>query len=267
MSRTPLHFTRVAALLACSCAAPTALAQEKKDDKKDAPRVTAIVPLAVSPGETAKLKIRGMKLDKAKGVRLAEPSDAKDGLKVELKKAGTADGGKDEKTKGFGDSLLDVELTVPKDVPPGELKLVVTTPDGETAAVPVVVAAKGTLVDEKEPNGGFKTAQPVTAPCVVRGAIGEEKDVDVYRVVGKAGQTLKARVRAAGLASVLDAAMTVYDAKGRLLASADDAAAGDRDPALSLKLPADGEYLVSVIDASDRGSATTHPYLLELTVE
>ncbi|HEX8911168.1 MAG TPA: PPC domain-containing protein [Humisphaera sp.] len=267
MSRPALLLRASLGLTAVAACAFPASAQEKKDDKKDAPRVTAVVPLAVSPGGTAKLKIRGMKLDKAKGVRLVEPSDAKDGLKVELKKAATADGGKDDKTKGFGDSLLDVELTLPKDLRAGEVKLVVTTPDGDAAAVPVVVLPKDLLVDEKEPNGGFKSAQPVKAPCVVRGAIGEEKDVDVYRVAGKAGQTLKARVRAAGLASVLDASVAIYDAKGRLLASADDAGAGDRDPVLTLKLPADGDYLVSVIDANDRGSATTHPYLLELTVE
>jgi hypothetical protein len=237
-----------------------AAAQEKKADKKDAPAVNAIVPLAVAPGETAKVRLRGAKLDVAKAVRVVEPTGA--GVRVELKNKGKAEA-KDDAAKKAGDTQVEVELTVPKEFTGDAVKLVVVTPDGDAPPASVQVVAGDRLVDEKESNGGLRNAQPVDRPGTVRGTVGEEKDVDVYRVAGRAGQTLRAAVRAGRLGSALDATLTVYDARGRVLATADDAADG-RDPSVEAKLPADGDYYVALADAHDRGGSGTHGYLLDI---
>lgn len=261
----------IAVLLLASCVGPTARGQEKKDDKPAAPRVTAVVPLAVEAGATSKVRLRGFKLDAAKDVKVVGPAELKDQIKFTIKSRGKIES-KDDKAKAAGDTHAELELELPKDAAEtlAEVKFVViVTPDGQTPERSVRVVHKSVLVDEQEPNGGLRTAQAVAAnPAVVRGVIGEEKDVDVYRVAGKAGQTLRAEVCAdrAGGGSSLDGSLTLFDARGRTLAFADDSAGG-KDPTLELKLPADGDYFVALIDAHDRGGATAYPYLLELSVK
>jgi hypothetical protein len=246
-----------------------ALAQEKKDDKKDAPRIAAISPLAIEASSKTTIRLRGFKLDSATEVKLVEPGLPKDACTITLKSKGKADGTKDDKTKDFGDTQVEIELTL-NDLPAGSdaLKLAIVTPDGDTPARSLRVFVKGTLVDEKEPNGGLRNAQTIVIadkPVFIRGVIGEEKDVDVFRIAGKAGQTLHAEVFAERYASLLDGSLTIYDARGGVLKSVDDGPAG-HDPAIAFALPADGEYLIAVVDSHDRGGATTHPYLLELRI-
>ena len=255
--RLRITFGAVAATLV---AAIPSTAQEKKPDAKDVPAVKTISPLAVSPGETAKVRLRGAKLDAAEEVRVVGPTDA--GVRVEVKYKGKAEA-KDDAAKRAGETQVEVELTVPKGFAGGPVKLVVVTPDGDAAPAAVQVIARDRLVDEKEPNGGLRNAQPVERPGTVRGTVGEEKDVDVYRVAGRAGQTLRAAVRAERLGSALDPTLAVYDARGRMLATADDSADG-RDSLIEAKLPADGDYFVAVTDAHDRGGSGTHGYLLDL---
>jgi acetyl esterase/lipase len=243
-----------------------AFAEEKKDDK-NLPRITAISPLAIESSSKSTIRLRGFKLDSATEVKLVEPSLPKDACTITLKSKGKADGAKDDKTKDFGDTQVEIELSL-KDLPAGTdtLKLAVVTPDGETPTRSLRIFTHGTLIAEKEPNGGLRTAQSISLadkPIFIRGTIGEEKDVDVFRIAGKAGQSLHAEIFAERYASLLDGSLTIYDARGRVLASNDDGPAG-RDPAIDFKVPADGDYFVALIDAHDRGGATTHPYLLEL---
>lgn len=76
--------------------------------------------------------------------------------------------------------------------------------------------------------------------------------MDVFKIEGKAGETFVIEVRAARFGSPLDAFLTVHDADRKLLASADDPN-GSPDPVISVALPRDGAYYVSVIDAHDLG--------------
>ena len=148
------------------------------------------------------------------------------------------------------------------------LALVVVTPQGETAPASIRIVPDEKLITEAEPNGGLRQAQSINADhCTIRGAIGEDKDVDVYKVSGNAGQTLHAETIAAAKGSALDAAITVYDARGNVLAADDDnsASPAHQDPLVELKLPADGDVFVVVTDVNDKGGAQTHPYLLSLS--
>jgi hypothetical protein len=84
-------------------------------------------------------------------------------------------------------------------------------------------------------------------------------------VSAKAGQKIRAEVIAARRGSAVDGILTAFDTSGRLLATSDDAA-DSVDPILSLTAPADGDYLIVVQDAHDRGGGT-HPYLFRAMVE
>jgi hypothetical protein len=86
--------------------------------------------------------------------------------------------------------------------------------------------------------------------------------VDVYRIEGAVGQRITAQVLAARYGSALDGMLTLYDADGRQLAASDDA--DGSDPRLEVRLPRDGVYFLSLLDAHDQGGPL-HPYRLRVS--
>jgi len=167
----------------------------------------------------------------------------------EKKKATLPNGAEANK---IGDTQVAVVLSLPDSLKDGSLKLSVITPDGSTPPLDVPIINAADAAEEKEPNGSFREAQLIQLGRLIRGCVKEDKDVDVYRFEGHAGKTVMIELRAARLASLLDAVLTVYGSTGTFLKTNDDA--DGRDPRLSIKLPADGSYLVSVTDAQDTGS-------------
>jgi len=225
--------------------------QDKKD-KKDEPRVTMTIPLGAAPGTTSKLIVRGLKLDKAKTVRFENEK-----VVVKLLKGGPA-GVPDKNPDKVGDPQIEVEVTLPKDLPSGKLPFVVQTPSGEAKHYLLVDTLP--LVKEKEPNDGFKQAQPIILPCVVDGLIERQRDVDVFRFEGKAGERVVFEVLAARHGSGLDSVLTLYDAAGQQIAGNDDQK-DTTDSRIEITLPADGAYYLSLVDAHDQGGPE-HPYRL-----
>jgi len=123
---------------------------------------------------------------------------------------------------------------------------------------------------EKEGNNDEKQAQKVTVPVIVNGRMNVPGDLDVFRVEGKAGQTLVAEVQARRLDSPLDSVLKCTDADGRTVALNDDH--GDpgsglnthhADSYFSVKLPADGAYYVQLGDA-ERKSGDAYAYRLRI---
>lgn len=230
-------------------------AQEKKADM---PRVIAVSPITISPGTTVTLKVRGAKLSNATEVRFPTAPAVKVTLKE--KKAAEVPAGLD--AKDVGDTQLEAEVVLPADLAPGPLGFAVVTPDGPAAAGSVRVRAAAELVEEKEPDNGFREAQPVELGRVIVGGIKEDKDVDVFRFAGHARQKITAEIAAQQSGSLLDATLTLFDAAGQILAVNDDVGAS-RDAQLQVELPADGRYFLSVSDAHDRGGAW-HNYELSV---
>src|SRR5947208_16649001 len=97
-------------------------AQEKKPEKKDAPRVTVAIPLGAAPGATTKITIRGLKIDTATAVRF---QDSKITVKILTKgKANVPD----KNPEKVGDTQLEVEVALPAGLPSGILPFVVVSP-------------------------------------------------------------------------------------------------------------------------------------------
>ncbi len=240
---------------------PAALAaDEKKEEKKpEPPRVIVAMPLAVSPGATNKVRVRGNNLTDATEARFTNAA-----LKADLviKSKTKVEVPKDADAKKVGDAQIELEVSFPAGTPPGTNGFTVASTHGVSTAHPLVILPAGEMIDEKEPNGGFKQAQPIEPGRTVLGAVKEAADVDVIRFEGKAGQRVRVEVAAARLGSALDALVTLHDAGGHILASNDDAD-GSADSLLVAKLPGDGTYFVSLIDAQDRGGATS-VYLLRI---
>lgn len=231
--------------------------QEKKDTPPPDPKILCFTPLGVKAGETIKVIARGLNLDKVESVACAGG-----GAELKIKSKGKAALPKDAELALVGDTQVEIEV---KDAREGTLALVVTTPAGKAPAHPLLILPADKLVREKEQNGGFTTAQPVEAGQWIEGSVSAPKDVDVFKISGKAGERWVFEAVAHRHGSALDPTLTFYAEGGRQLAVQDDGASS-RDPLLRVTLPADGTYYLSLIDAHDQGGAT-HPYLLHVTRE
>ena len=227
------------------------LAQPKKPDPKNGPQVIVAVPLGAVPGSTNKLTLRGLRLENTSEVRAAGSKAT-----IKLVKKGKLAVPNMQKPEKVGDSEVQIELALPADAPEGTLAVEVVTPAGTTSHSFLV--ARG-VIAEKEPNNGYREAQPLTLPAIVDGAISAPQDVDVFRFEGKAGQKLVAEVLADRLGSALDGILTLADARGAILTSNDDTVGAD--PKIEFTLPRDGVYYLSLIDAHDQGGPA-HVYRL-----
>jgi hypothetical protein len=215
--------------------------------------------VVVAPGTTVTLRIRGTKLEDAKELQFSGSASA---ISAELKEKKKADAITGADAKAVGDTQAEFSVTFPADMPLGKISFSVVTGAGATDVRELRVAATEVLIDENEPNGGFREFQPAELGKLIRGSIKEDKDVDVFGFRGTAGQQIVAEIFARRAGSLLDAVLTLYDGRGALLQTNDDADK-NADSRLTAKLPADGDYLLSVQDAHDRGGAW-HAYELSL---
>ncbi len=253
------HLAKATLALALLLRATSVCGAEKEEKQPEPPKVTLAVPFVVFAGSTNSIVIRGQNLTNASALHF-EPALA--GARWTIRAATKAEVPKDSDAKRAGDTQLTVEFTLPNDAPSGDSRIVVSSPAGESEAHPLAIVARGALDDEREPNGGFKQAQPLEPGRVLAGKIGESGDVDVFRFPGRRGQSVHIAVRAAAFGSLLDSAVTLHDAQGHTLATNDDR--GSNDSQLEIRLTADGPYFVSVVDAHDRGGPL-HGYLLSVT--
>ncbi|MGL4553108.1 MAG: PPC domain-containing protein [Gemmataceae bacterium] len=244
--------TRALALLLLLFALVPASGQKKKADG-GMPAVLMALPFGVSAGKTVKVELRGLKLEGATAVKASR------GAVKLLAKGKVGVPAMQEATK-VGDSRVEVEVTAPAD---GDaLELIVVTADGDSKPHRLLID-RTALVTEKEPDDGFKQAQPVKAGDTVAGVIERSQDVDVFRFEAKAGQTVMVEVFAARHGGALDAFLAVHDADGQLIDSCDDIK-GSSDARVEFKAPRAGAYFAVVSDANDQGGAT-HAYRLTVS--
>jgi hypothetical protein len=226
-----------------------AVSQDKGKSKDGPPKPLYALKLAADPGKTTRLTLRGMRLDTATEVRVGEPKSSGKvvgkGRKVGLPNQQVT-------AEVVGDSELDVEVTLPAEVPGGVVPVTVVGPGGESAPMTVLVNDDTPRVAETEPNDGFKQAMPMALPQVVEASVRQNQDVDVYRLDVKAGDRLRIEVQARRAGSPVSPLLTLYDADYRTVATGE---AADGDPALRWAATKDGTYFVSVQEGNDHGGA------------
>lgn len=234
-------------------------AEARKPAAKELPKLLTAAPLGIAPGVKTRLTLRGLRLDNATEVRCQEPKATTKLLRKS--KVGVPN---PQNLNRIGDTQVEAEVTLPPDYPNRTVTVTVLTPAGESAAHELLIE-RGSVLDEKEPNNGFRQAQAIALPQEVQGRIEGAKDVDLYRFEGKAGQQVTIEVLASRFGSPLDPLLTLYDGAGSILASCDDSSRS-ADPRLEVTLPRDGGYLIGVIDANDEGGPT-HLYRLSLRLK
>jgi hypothetical protein len=235
-------------------------AQAKKPPEKDVtPRVITLTPFTLLRGQSNKVEIRGLNLIDVSAVRI---EGSKTPLTATIKSQGPIDNPKKADPARTGDTRLVIDLPLPADLPENSLTLIVTAKAGDTKPQSLLVFDPGSIIDEKEPNGGFQTAQEIRIGQTIRGSIAEVGDVDVFQFHARAGDKLVAEVDAARHGSPLDSLLMLYAPGARELASNDDSPAG-ADSILNFTISTDGIYYLVLSDANGTGSPT-HAYLLSL---
>ena len=113
---------------------------------------------------------------------------------------------------------------------------------------------------EREPNNAPAEAAKLTLPVIVNGRIQAAGDVDVYAIIGRAGEPIVAEVTARRLGSPLDSVVELTDAAGTRLAVSDDVpdkGAGlithQSDSRIATTLPSNGTFYVRVGDLQRKG--------------
>jgi len=261
-----LHFSfSLAAGLVVFAGSAVAPGEESPPENKDQPKVLLAAPLGLPLGATTKLTLRGLKLDLASEVRLLLPgAAAPDQAAIKQLAAGKAEVPGGQEAARIGDTQVELEITLPAELPDGPLAVAVKTPGGESAPHELLLY-RGPLSVEEEPNDSFRQASPVAAPQAIDGAIRQAQDVDVFRFEASPGEKLIVEVLAARHGSPLDSIATVYAADGGKLAANDDFDASG-DSRLEVTLPQAGVYYICLQDAHDQGGPA-HVYRLLLQVQ
>jgi hypothetical protein len=156
-------------------------------------------------------------------------------------------------------SALKVRFQAASDALPGVRDVRIATPQGASTLGQIVVV-RDPIVREAANNDTLQTAQSITLPATVCGAIEKREDVDYYKFKVVAGTALTFHVRCQRLENRIhdlqehaDPIISLRNAAGSVLASNDNYFFGD--PLLHHRFTAAGEYYLEIRDTRYGGNA------------
>ena len=209
------------------------------------PHLEQLLPRGGQRGTEVALTLRGDRLDDAEALVLYGPGLEQVGPLEPVLKDGKSDG---KTVRG--------RLRIAADCPLGEHTLRVRTRTG-LSEVDTFWVGPLPSVAEVEPNGDVDRPQVVALDVTLEGTLGPE-DKDGFAFVGSAGQRVSAEVEALRLGGpVVDPVLTLSlldsERGGAPLAVSDDAPLLGQDALLSVVLPQDGRYLLTLREATYSG--------------
>ncbi len=117
-------------------------------------------------------------------------------------------------------------------------------------------------VIEAEPNDNHPTATAFTPPMALNGTIGKKGDADHYVFKAGKGQVYDIRVFARSLRSPLDPVLYIGARNAGAAAGNDDSQGPDSY--IRFQIPADGEYVITLVDQLQNGGPD-YVYRIEVT--
>ncbi len=203
------------------------------------PYLTSIFPLGAQQGASTELILRGQMLAGAKRIEVERGP----GQGLEFKALSSAA------------DAASVQMNVAKDAPPGVYHIRLWTQGGWSNPVRFLVGDLPNLI-EGEPNDAPGQPQRVGLPAVINGRIERKGDMDQFAFTVRACEQLVFEVKAEELGSPLDTHLTLYNSKGKELASNDDADPNNRlnrDARLEFSFIEAGNYTLGIRDLSRLG--------------
>ncbi|MCH8807487.1 MAG: PPC domain-containing protein, partial [Planctomycetes bacterium] len=199
------------------------------------PELSVILPRGGQRGTAVVANFHGARLEQAREILFYRPG-------VSL-----------SKIEQVSDKLVRCTLAIAPDAPIGIHPMRLVTASGIS---PLRLFSVGNCPesDETEPNNTADAAQRIALPATVNGTITNE-DVDYFSFELPAAQRINIEIEAMRLGDlVFDPQISVLDARGAVLASADDTTLVGQDAAISYSFAAAGVYFVRVREASYRGA-------------
>jgi hypothetical protein len=177
------------------------------------PVTTSVFPLAVNAGTTTKLELHGPGNEPARTM----------------------------------------ELTVPKELKPGQHYFALSPARAGTLPVPLLVTPLRVSLESADAPPAGETAHPLELPVAVCGRLGDRGDADGYRFEARKGLIYAFEVIARRSGSECDPVLRLLDAKGATVVEVDDTREIGKDARIEWTAPADGSYTVQVADLHERG--------------
>lgn len=199
------------------------------------PILDVILPRGVQRGSEHRIVFHGQRLAAAEEVFLYDPAG------IEVLDVNPID-----------DKQVEVLIRVEADCRLGEHVAQLRTRDGITEFRSFYVGALP-VVAEVEPNNSFSEAQEIELDVTIDGVITNE-DIDYFRFTGKKGERVSVEVEAIRLGFLFDPAIALLNKDRFEIAVSDDTPLLKQDCWLSVILPEDGEYYVSIREASFQGN-------------
>lgn len=201
------------------------------------PRLNSILPRGIQAGGEHVLKFRGSRLSGAEQVFFYDT-----GITV-------------VSVEQIDANNVSVKVNVAADCRIGEHVAQLRTRNGISDYRSVFV---GRLpeVAEAEPNNELGEAQKIETNVTVTGIVTNE-DIDYFRIEGKKGDRISVEVEALRLGFLFDPAIALLDKNRFEIGVSDDTALTKQDSFLSVLLPADGEYFVTVRESSFVGNSNS----------
>jgi hypothetical protein len=200
----------------------------------------SISPLGAPRGGTVRFTLAGGLLNDATGVYFDDP-------------AITA---KIVEPKDPNSGLLRVDANLGPQARIGVHRCYVQTPHGTTGALTFAVGGWPEVM-QAEPNNTLETAQKISSPCTVVGALDTPGDVDSYRIEARAGEELVFEVVAQPIRSRLQPVLALMDASGKTLAES-KTQFGRADTLLGYHFDKAGSYVVQLRDFEGAGGGDVH---------
>lgn len=210
------------------------------------PKLARVLPRGIQRGATHTLTFVGDRLNDAEEVFFYD-----DGFRV-------------LDLKVIDAKKVRVQVQVDSDCRLGEHMVQLRTRSGISEYRIMHVEAYPSVIESEVGNNVRKNAQlieparysdefPEGVGVVVSGRMLDE-DHDWFAVEGTEGDRLSIEVVGTRLGEFCDTVLALYGPEGDSLVTVDDTLLATQDPFLSIKLPADGRYLIHLTDSAGRGA-------------
>ncbi|QDU06941.1 hypothetical protein [Gimesia aquarii] len=245
-------------------------------DKKKTPppskigfrQLVAMKPAAVQQGDKRKIQLHtSYTLDGTHSVFFDQP-----GIKMTF--AEPKPKAAPRRGRGSVGTPFAFDIEVPKNQPTRVYECRVATDQAVSSVSHLLVTPYPVIEEvEKKDNNTFDTAQVVTFPSTICGICEKTEDLDCYKFAGKKGQEITLQVYAQRVTEaihtmqtsgvyLMDSILTLYGPQKQIVAQNDNFIKSDS--LITIKLPADGEYVFEIRDARYKGTGK-YAYCIEFS--
>jgi hypothetical protein len=223
------------------------------------PMLLRVEPVAVTRGRTVEITIAGQQNFRGAFELLCQqPGLRGEVLKVEDVARPRAKARPNRRRRATPQVRARLEVSALAPLGPREIR--VATPQGVSSAGQIVIVDDPVVAEaDDRANDKPASAQKLTFPSVVSGSIGRVEDVDWYVVEAAKGQRVAFEVwgnrlenKIHDLQTHLDPLLSIHDAQGRELATADNSHFAD--PCLCFEAPESGTYYLQIRDTTYSGN-------------